>query len=101
MKTSGKILSLDLTKGIKQCIVNFAENPIYLIEIDIPSNKCPLIKYTCPQQRRQRTIMEGTGSYQPSPSQTVFPSWQTGFRVCVVHNCKDLFDPIVKNVPKP
>ena len=77
MKTLGKILSLDLTKGNKQCIVNFAENPIFSIEIYIPSDYSPLIKYPCPLQRRPRTIMEGTGSYRPRPIDRVFSPLQT------------------------
>ena len=52
MKTSGKILSLDLTKGNKQCIANFAENPIFVIEIYIPYDNSPLIKYSCPHTEK-------------------------------------------------
>ena len=101
MKTSGKILSLDLTKGNKQCIVNFAENPIFKLKITSLSTTVLSLNIPVPIQRRPRTILEGTGSYQPSPIETVFSSLQTGFSVCVVCNCKDLFDPIIKSLPKP
>ena len=77
MKTSGKILSLDLTKGNKQCIVTFAENPIFSIEIYIPSDNSPLIKYPCPLQRRLRTLLEGTGTSRPSLIENVLSSLQT------------------------
>ena len=77
MKTSGKILSLDLTKGNKQCIVTFAENPIFSIEIYILSDNSPLIKYPCPLQRRPRTLLEGTGSSRPSLIENVLSSLQT------------------------
>ena len=68
MKTSGKILSLDLTKGNKQCIVNFAENPIFSIEIYIPSDNSTLIKYPRPHTEMTDYAIGRDGELSAQPN---------------------------------
>ena len=77
MKTLGKILSLDLTKGNKQCIVTFAENPIFRSKFTSLPTTVLSLNIPVPIRRWQITLLEGTGSYRPSPIARVISPLQT------------------------